>query len=564
MIPAFQAKRAALPFTRSLPYVIALVVLGTSVYAQGVPVTAQAPAAQSAPESPQDDLGRSTPRGTVSRFLVVARRGEFDVAARYLDTQLIEDDAKELARMLFVVLDARLPSQLSQLSNERGGSTLDSPNPLIEIVGGVSSNNGTVQISLQRVQRENADLWLFSRQTLGAIPVVYDEIALLRSTSVLPQVLTTARVGGIRFVEWAVIFCALGVFYLLTLFLNRVCTALFTTIWRGTRAGSRVAARGVLPPPVRLLIVAQSSHWLLTGLPFSLLMRQFWSALATLVSIACIAWLLMLMIAEVERYLWQRMPYANAAVARSLLRIGRRAVEFIVIFVAVFAGLRYFAVDPTPALAGLGVGGIAVALAAQKTLENVIAGASLIFDQAVKVGDFLKMGTTVGTVDYIGLRSTRIRTLDRTLVTIPNSQIANTSLETLSARDMHWFHPTVSLRYQTTPAQLRAVTDGLKVLLAEHPLIDQDSVRVRFVRLGTFSLDIEIFAYIRTQDWLEFLEIQEQLLLKLTEIVEGAGTAIALPSQSTYIEYTASGRMHAPREGATRERREGALRASGD
>ena len=160
--------------------------------------------------------------------------------------------------------------------------------------------------------------------------------------------------------------------------------------------------------------------------------------------------------------------------------------------------LRHFGVDPTPALAGLGVGGIAVALAAQKTLENVIAGASLIFDQAVRVGDFLKVGEVAGTVEHIGLRSTRIRTLDRTIVSIPNSQIASASLETLSARDKFWFHPVVRLRYDTTPAQLRGVLDGSAA--AARVAIRRSSARIHAralpSRLGAFSLDVEIFAYV--------------------------------------------------------------------
>ncbi len=144
----------------------------------------------------------------------------------------------------------------------------------------------------------------------------------------------------------------------------------------------------------------------------------------------------------------------------------------------------------------LGVGGIAVALAAQKTLENVIAGASLIFDQALRVGDTLKMGEVFGTVDQIGLRSTRIRTLDRTIVSIPNGQIANATLETISARDKFWFHPVVTLRRDTTPDQLHDVVNGIRGMLGQDPSVDTESVRVRFFRLGAFSLDVEVVAYL--------------------------------------------------------------------
>jgi len=238
---------------------------------------------------------------------------------------------------------------------------------------------------------------------------------------------------------------------------------------------------------------------------------------------------------EIESVVVRRLATSNSATI-SLLRVGRRCADVLVVFVALLAILRHFGIDPTPALAGLGVGGIAVALAAQKTLENVIAGASLIFDQAVRVGDALKMGEIVGTVDHIGLRSTRIRTMDRTVISVPNSQIANASLETLSARDKFWFHPVLGLRYETTPDQLRAILDNIRRLLTAHGSISHETVRVRFIRLGAFSLDVDVFAYVFATDWNQFLEIQEELLFSIADIVRRAGTGFAFPSQTMYVE----------------------------
>src|SRR5204863_793224 len=141
------------------------------------------------------------------------------------------------------------------------------------------------------------------------------------------------------------------------------------------------------------------------------------------------------------------------------------------------------------------------ALAAQKTLEDVIAGISLIADHAVHVGDTLKLGDIVGTVEDVGLRSTRIRTMDRTVVSVPNSQIANMSLETLSARDKFWFHPIVGLRYETTVDQLHVVVDGIHEMLARHDAVDGESIRVRLLRLGPSSLDVDVFSYVVARDW---------------------------------------------------------------
>ena len=219
----------------------------------------------------------------------------------------------------------------------------------------------------------------------------------------------------------------------------------------------------------------------------------------------------------------------------AMLRLARRAAEVVIIAAAVLVMVRYFGLNPSAALAGLGIGGIAVALAAQKTLENVIGGLSIVFDRAVRVGDTLKVGETVGTVDYVGLRSTRIRTLERTIVSVPNGQIATVNIETLSARDKFWFHHFVGLRYETTASQMRAVLKGVCDLLGAHSGVEPGGVRARFFRLGPFSLDVEIFAYIRAADWDHFLEIQQDLLLRIMEIVEREGTMIALPSQTVTL-----------------------------
>jgi MscS family membrane protein len=203
--------------------------------------------------------------------------------------------------------------------------------------------------------------------------------------------------------------------------------------------------------------------------------------------------------------------------------------------VAVLASLYYFGVNPNATLAGLGVGGIAVALAAQKTLENVIGGASIIFDGAVRVGDLLKVGEKVGTVEDIGLRSTCLRTFDRTVFTVPNGQMANVNLENLSLRDSFWFHHILGLRYETTAAQMRSVLQGIASLLEKYPLANHFPMPVRFLRLGAYSLDVEIFVHLAARDWGHFLELQGQLLLQIMEVIETEGARLAIPAQTTYL-----------------------------
>ena len=513
---------------------VVVLVLSQPAPAAQPPAGTAATPATAQPEIPKDPLGRSTPRGVLLGFLNAARDGRNELAAQYLNTQRPTRAAEALAHQLYVVLDARLPARLAQVSDAPEGSRTDPLLPDQEVVGVIEVGTERTDIVLERVDRADVPVWLFSGTTLQAIPSLYDQVLASRARVALPHILTDTRLGGIPVAEWAAALIAIPLLYFAIGLLNRLFTPPARGLSRRLFKQSGFRAENALPTPARLLVLAVATRWLLSSLAFSLLLRQICSAIADVLIIVSIAWLLMLLNGVVEKHVLPRVGSPETA-AVALLRVIRRCVDVLVIFGALIALLRHFGVDPTPALAGLGVGGIAVALAAQKTLENVIAGASLIFDQAVRVGDSLKMGEIVGTVEHIGLRSTRIRTLDRTLVSVPNSQIANVSLETLSARDKFWFHPVIGLRYETTADQLQIVTDGIRRLLTDHDSVSRESVRVRFFRLGPSSLDVEVFAYIFATDWTQFLEIQERLLFDVTGIVSAAGTAIAFPSQTMYV-----------------------------
>ncbi len=478
-----------------------------------------------------DPLGRQTPRGTVLGFLGAARRGENEVARQYLDTRADQAAGQRLAQQLFIVLDAKLPARLTQISDEPTGSRANPLAPDVEVIGTVMSPTGEIEVVVERVARGGGEpLWLFSSATLKSVPALYNDVARQDAARRLPDFLEEPGLAGLRWIEWLVVLVGIPLFFVAAALLNRLLVAIVKPLWRRFSADAARPVTTVIPLPARLLLFALSSQWLLAKLPLSLRVRQFWSSAVTALAIVSVVSLLIVLNAELERIILRRASRGDSTAVHALLRVLRRVADVVCILVGLGVLLRHFGIDPTPTLAGVGVGGIAVALAAQKTLENVIAGASLIFDQAVKVGDFLKIGETEGTVDHIGLRSTRIRTLDRTVVSIPNGQIASATLETVSARDKFWFHPVVRLRYDTSAEQLRRVLEGFRQMLAAHPAVDPAEQRVRLYRLGPYSLDIEVFAYVPARDWNEFLQVQEQLLFGVTEIVERSGTAFALPS----------------------------------
>lgn len=222
---------------------------------------------------------------------------------------------------------------------------------------------------------------------------------------------------------------------------------------------------------------------------------------------------------------------ANAHLTRLLVRIvGIAVIVFVVVEASAYLGWAV-----APVVAGLGIGGIAVALAARPTIENVIGGLTLFADKPFRVGDLCRLGEDIGHIEEIGLRSTRVRTLERSLVSIPNADLAVMKIDNLGQRDLRLLHTTLALRYETTPDQMRWVLAKVREMLLAHPKTSPDDMRTRFRGFGAYSLDIEIFVYLRCQTQRSFRAISEDLLLRIMDIVRESGTGFAFPSQVNYL-----------------------------
>jgi len=226
----------------------------------------------------------------------------------------------------------------------------------------------------------------------------------------------------------------------------------------------------------------------------------------------------------------------------ALWRIGARVIGFLAAVWIVIDGVRTLGADLIPLLAGLGIGGLAVALAAQSTIANFIGGLILLGNKPVQVGDFCRYGEDpspewlrIGTIEEINWISTRIRGIDRTVTTIPNAEFANMHIVNLTKRDQRLMRTTLSLRYETTSEQLRYVLMKIRELLLGHPMVTPDPARVRFLGYNVYSKDVEIFCYFRCKEQSEFLAIQEDILLRIEEIIKDAGSGFAFPSQTAYL-----------------------------
>jgi MscS family membrane protein len=219
----------------------------------------------------------------------------------------------------------------------------------------------------------------------------------------------------------------------------------------------------------------------------------------------------------------------------SLVRISTRIIAFVAGALIIIYTLRNLGADLVPLVAGLGVGGLAVALGAQRTFANFIGSLILFANKPVKVGDFCRYGDQVGTVESIGLLATRIRSLERTIVTVPNAEFSEMKIDNFTLRDQRLLKTVLQLRYETTSEQLRYILARLRELLAAHPKVLPAPARVRFVGYGAYSKDLEVFAYLDCTDHDVFLAIQEDILLRMEDIVNEAGSGFAFPSQTAYL-----------------------------
>jgi MscS family membrane protein len=338
-----------------------------------------------------------------------------------------------------------------------------------------------------------------------------------------------AKIGGMLAWQW----------FGLALLVLLVAMAFLAAAWLSRRwRGSRLPGRSLASYLVPLALLASPFFvrsmieriFQLPGTP-TLIVRLVFS----IVGYVGLAWLVALLLTRFGDLVVNSWFREARPLEKQLVRVIFRIATIVVVTVIAVMAMQRLGVPVAGLIAGLGVGGLAIALAAQGTLENLIGGVILYADQPVKVGDFCKFGERRGMVEDVGLRSVKIRTLDRTIVTVPNADFAKLQLENLAERDRVLLRENLRLQYGTTRDQLQDVMSELASMLRDHDRLAEEPLRVRFIGFGEYYLEIELYAYAMTDAWPEFLEIREDVLLKVMDIIERSGTRLTLPTGIRYV-----------------------------
>lgn len=491
------------------------------------------PGAQaSAPPQPvvlPDPLKRETPRSMISGLIAALAEHDYDRAAQYFDSPLNSNrqriNAATQARNFQALLDnGGSLEPYAAVSNDAVGRIDDELPVEQERVGQVTIGGKKVPVLLSRGEEDGVQVWKISRDTVSQIAAAGQRVQAATQDELI--------VAGAPLKDWGMLI-GLGVMLFGGLW---VVAALLVAIMR--RLVADPAASGLYRffeaalPPFSLLIAGFVFFTWAERLPVAIVARQALLRYAGIVSVIAFVWFGLRMVDAISQLAIARMQRRQRRQVVSVITLLRRTVKVLLLLFSGIGILDTFGIDVTTGIAALGIGGIALALGAQKTVENLVGSVTVIADRPAQVGDFIKVGDLVGTVEDVGIRSTRIRTLERTLVTIPNGDLSARQIENFAARDRFLFNPVIAIDYQVSSAKLREALGIVHGVLAEHDKI-AEGFRARLGRIAERAFNIEVFAYIDVSDFEVNVVIREELLLTIYERLEKAGIGLAFQTQMT-------------------------------
>ncbi|PYV88814.1 MAG: hypothetical protein DMG90_13495 [Acidobacteria bacterium] len=494
------------------------------------------PSGTTVPSPQPDPLGRETPSGSLYGFLQAAQAGNNATAAQYLQLSATrrQSQGEDIASRLKVVIDRGFSGNLRNISNKPEGTPQDGVPFDRQHVGALIAGDVEAELTLVRVpDASGARIWLISADTLARVPELYDQVQAAQVQMHLPAMLIKNELLGLPYWQWLAMIIGLPIAALIGWLLLKLLR-IPRVLW-ARRRDHRLRDWSNASRPLWLLLAVISHSIIVRRIRLPLLQRHYYQQVAGVFFVIAVTWLAWCILRQVMRRGRERAIMSGRMGTGSLMLLGERILKAALVIVGLFAVLSTLGFSMSTALAGLGIGGIAIAFAAQKTLENLFGGVSVLGDEAIRVGETCRFGDRIGTVEDISLRSTRIRTPERTELSIPNGSLATMNIENFSRRDKVLFNTNIRVRLETSPDQVRYLLAEVRKLLYEHPKVETEGARIRFVGFEEGALTLEIFSYILTRDFADFLAIREDLLLRIMDIIESSGTELAFPSRTLYL-----------------------------
>ena len=485
---------------------------------------------------PTDEFNRGVPRSSLKGYLKAARDGDFERAAKYLDLRYLPDrmdprQGPRLARQLKIALDKVIWFDLDMISDHPDGFSDDGLPADRDNIGQIKTPKKAVDILMQRVPRgDGANIWKISNQTVAEIPHLYEYYGYGPFEETLSKMFPDMQFLGWQVWQWILWLINLVLSFLLAFIITWIANLL---VGRKDTAMRRQIKRFVAWP-VRFLL------WLLleqVGLSFiglSMTVRTIFRFDPVLPFV--MTWTAVSLVDLIVFWWGERLRRSEREDAIVLLRPARTAIRITIIIAAVLFWLDNMGLKVSTLLAGLGVGGLAFALAAQDTLKNLLGSAMILLDKPYKVGQRIVAKGHDGIVEEIGLRSTRLRLLTGHLTTIPNDEMAKIDIENIGQRPHIRRLANIGITYDTPPEKIeKAVDIILKVLDNHEGMKPEFPPRAYFNEYDPYSLNILVLYWYHPADYWGYMKFSQWVNLQIAREFQEEGIKFAFPTTTTYL-----------------------------
>ncbi|MDX1796786.1 MAG: mechanosensitive ion channel, partial [Hydrogenovibrio sp.] len=476
----------------------------------------------------------STPLSTLLAILEDTDHNDYKSAAQYLDLRYLpisvtEVGGPELLKQLMIIWNQQNMLDLSSISNDPNGASDDGLPPYRDLIGYLNSSRGKVPVYLQKVPDPNVGyLWKISNHTVLQVPRLWEEFGYPEWVKNLSEYLPEFEIFYLQ--NWQV--AGLLLILIVGWYLAKTLSTILAWAWIRLRP-EREPVRQFLLKPFRYAFYIYLINLGVERLGLSLQAKVILTS--GILNYIAVWFIIAGLIELISQRLIRRHPEDSSS--RAIIRPLATAAKILVIILLGLNWLSDAGYSLTTVLTGLGIGSLAIALAAQKTLENMFEAFTLYIARPVKPGDFCQFGDIKGTVEEIGLRSTQIRKLDRTIVHVPNAIFASKEVENFAEIDRRLYRRELRLRLDTTPEQLRLLLIELKKLVYAHPKTLSTDERIRFEEIERDAYLVVINVYIGTAAMPEFKAIAEDLNFHILDILQQLDIHLATPEQRIIISH---------------------------
>ncbi len=485
----------------------------------------------------KDPYGRDNPRGAVQGFMHALTSNDESLAMRYLDTTNNKSPSQTVRELKQALDNSGRISPDMQLSSDPTGNLSDKLPANIDKIGVIGDKSGDVDILLERVKdKDGDDIWLFSQQTLKKLPSLTAQDTPSWVETYIPKTWLTYEFEGINtghiIAVIALILVSFGLSYLASWLFYGFYSLCYRLIYKDRE--KPLDTRVVLPLAVVATAVAVKELMVMAGV--SVVVREMANRGADILGWFASAWLLLRIIDVLFRRASHLTINSSRPERLSILNLLRKVAKVVITIFALIVILGNLGFDLTTGIAALGVGGLALALGAQKTVENLVGSVVVVADKPVSVGDYCRFDKYEGIVEDIGIRSTRVRTPNRTVLTIPNGEFSSMKIENFTSRDMFQFLHSFYIARNAKTQALRDLIDKLEQYILHYPKTNNHLNQVRIAQMQQDAYTLEVRCHVVAISAIEFNEIQTDMILDIMAIIEKSELEFSLPTQQIIIE----------------------------